>query len=128
MRETGRMTKLMITRQCHSRSVKKTIAFILYFSNCATKKTLQLNQERSWGFGGSFSRWGETWERREALLFPPRDATDNFVTDCYVRFADSVICCWYITLSGQTSLTHLLNQCHGICSDLATRGYLYHFS
>lgn len=50
--------KLMITRQRHSGSVKKRTAFILYFSNHATKKTSDLNQERSWGFGGSFFEVG----------------------------------------------------------------------
>lgn len=28
----------------------------------------------------------------EKVLYPPRDATDNFVTDCCVKFADCVTC------------------------------------
>lgn len=63
-------TKLMITRQHHSRSVKKRTAFIIYFSNHATKKTSHLNQERSWGFGGSFFRAGRGRNmRKKGRLF-----------------------------------------------------------
>lgn len=67
-----RMTiKLMITRQCHSRSVKKRTAFSLYFLNHATKKTSHWNQERSWDFGWIFLRLGVK-HGREGSVSPQR--------------------------------------------------------
>lgn len=75
--------KLMTNRQNHSRSVDKRTVFILWFSNYAKKKSTHLNQERCWGFGDVFLRCGEGGTMgQKALLFPPRGATDDFLTDC----------------------------------------------
>lgn len=59
-----------------------------------------------WGMGGN------------ALLFPPRGATDDFVPvfkTC--RLHVMLRCCGYLTLPGQTSLPPLPNQCHGTHGD-----------
>lgn len=82
--------KLMIARQRQSRDVKKRTAFILHFSKHATKKTSHVNQERSGAWVVLFLRCRGTQERREALRCPPRDAANNFLADCYVKFADRV--------------------------------------
>lgn len=110
---------LIKTRQHHSSSVGKRIVFILWFSHHAKKRSsTHLNQERCWGFGDGFLRleWqgGNTGEK--PLLFPPRGATDDFLTGCKTCWLHVMLrCCWYPTLPGQTSLPHIPN--HGIHGD-----------
>lgn len=54
----------------------------------------------------------------KALLFPPRGATDDFLTDSKTCWLHGTLrCCWHLILPGQASLPHLPKKCHGIRGD-----------